>query len=147
MSRRTSISHRFVEFVPKELEERVLYISIPYETAVHKCACGCGNKVVTPLNPARWRILYDGKAVSLWPSIGNWSFACESHYWIKRNRIEWAPKWSRKKIEEARARDRAAREQHYRLQPQPQPVSGQAEGQTRLARLRERLRKLLRRGA
>lgn len=113
MSRLTSIRPEFVEFVPKELEEGVLYISIPYRTAVHKCACGCGSKITTPIRPPRWRFTYDGEAVSLHPSVGNWSYPCQSHYWIKRNRIEWAPKWSRGQIEAARARDKAARDRYH----------------------------------
>jgi hypothetical protein len=48
------IKHKFVEFIPKEREEGVLYVSIPYATAVHNCFCGCGLKVVTPIiDPAR----------------------------------------------------------------------------------------------
>ncbi len=31
--------------------ERTLYISIPYVTAAHKCPCGCGEEIVTPLSP------------------------------------------------------------------------------------------------
>ena len=70
--RRTSIDHEFVEFIPSELQEAVLYVSIPYATAVHQCACGCGNKVVTPISPVDWQLLFDGETVSLTPSIGNW---------------------------------------------------------------------------
>jgi hypothetical protein len=113
MSRRTRITHEFVEFIPKELEEGVLYVSIPYSTAVHKCACGCGNKITTPISPTRWRLTYDGETVSLWPSVGNWSYPCQSHYWIERNRIEWAPTWSRAKIEASRTRDREERQRYY----------------------------------
>ena len=53
-------------------------MSIPYATAVHLCACGCGNKVVTPFSPAEWQLTYDGDTVSLSPSIGNWQFPCKS---------------------------------------------------------------------
>jgi hypothetical protein len=45
------IQHKFVEFMPEVIEEGVLYISVEYCTSVHKCACGCGNEVVTPLSP------------------------------------------------------------------------------------------------
>ena len=38
-----------VEFIPEHIEEGVLYISELYRTAVHKCCCGCGQEVVTPL--------------------------------------------------------------------------------------------------
>jgi len=38
---------------------------IEYATAVHKCACGCGKEVVTPLSPTDWKLIFDGKALSL----------------------------------------------------------------------------------
>ena len=97
----------FVEFIPKQTLDGVLYVSIEYATAVHRCCCGCGNKVVTPLSPASWSLTFDGETVSLDPSIGNWSFDCRSHYWINRNRVEWAPSWSAAEV--ASGRHAAAR--------------------------------------
>lgn len=107
------VSHEFVEFIPEELADATLYISMPYATVVHRCLCGCGERVVTPLSPTDWRLIFDGEAVSLDPSVGNWSFDCESHYVIRRSRVIWAPRWSRAKIEAARARDRRAKEQYF----------------------------------
>ncbi len=72
--KRTSLTHQFVECIPSELADGVLYISITCSTAVHKCVCGCGNKVVTPITPADWQLSYNGDTVSLTPSIGNWGF-------------------------------------------------------------------------
>lgn len=77
----------FVELMPLALEEGVLYISMAHTVAIHKCACGCGEKVVTPLDPSGWTLTFDGKAVSLSPSIGNWNFSCRSHYFIIRNQV------------------------------------------------------------
>jgi hypothetical protein len=57
--------------------------------------------------------LHDGKTVSLDPSIGNWSFPCQSHYWIRNNRIKWAPKWSREQIERGRTHDNYAKEGYF----------------------------------
>jgi hypothetical protein len=37
MSRPVRIKHEFVEFIPKERQEGVLYVSISYATAVHNC--------------------------------------------------------------------------------------------------------------
>lgn len=103
-----SLTHSFVEFIPDQLEERVIYISIPYATVVHRCCCGCGGEVVTPLSPRDWRLTFDGETVSLYPSIGNWSFACRSHYWIQRNRVVWAEDWSDERVESARRQERHA---------------------------------------
>lgn len=97
---RTSLTFSFVEFIPPILEEGILYITVEYKTAVHLCACGCGNKVITPITPNHWKLTYDGKTVSLSPSIGNWSFACQSHYWVGKNEIVEAPSWNQERIDE-----------------------------------------------
>ena len=82
-----------------------LYISIDYCTAVHKCVCGCGNEVVTPISPTDWELRFDGKTISLSPSIGNWSFECKSHYFITRNKIRFARRWEDWKIKQGRQED------------------------------------------
>ncbi len=102
--------HAFIDTVPDHLEESVLYISPKYATSVHLCACGCGNEVVTPFNPASgWRLSFDGKTVSLWPSIGNWRLPCQSHYFIRHNRVEWAPRMTDEQIAAGRKAGMRAR--------------------------------------
>lgn len=91
MSRRKQIEHRYVEFIPVDLDQGILYISKRFKTASHLCCCGCGNKVVTPLNPAKWRLVDHGSVVSLSPSIGLGALPCRSHYWIRRSHIDWYP--------------------------------------------------------
>lgn len=107
------IKPEFVEFIPEQLQEGVLYVSTAYATAVHRCCCGCGLEVVTPLSPTDWKLSFDGEAVSLWPSIGNWSFPCRSHYWIKGNRIQWSGDMPDKLIAAGRARDRLAKAAYF----------------------------------
>ncbi len=107
------LAHKFVKIVPEELDEHTIYVSTDYTTVVHLCCCGCGREVVTPLSPTDWTLIYDGVSVSLSPSIGNWSFECQSHYWIDRSRALWAPRWSRNWIEAGRARDQRSKEQYY----------------------------------
>src|ERR1700677_417592 len=113
MSRRLKLTHQFVEFLPDKLEDSVLYISIEYKTVAHRCLCGCGNEVNTPLSPAGWRLTFDGDSISLYPSIGNWGFACQSHYWIERNHVKWAGRFSQEEIREVRQRDALAREIYH----------------------------------
>lgn len=100
----TSIEHRFVDSIPADLEPQVLYLSIEFRTTMHLCACGCGNEVVLPIRPTAWTLSYDGVAVSMSPSVGNWSFDCRSHYWIRRGRIEWAGDCSDEEIALGRER-------------------------------------------
>lgn len=109
-----TIHHRFVEFVPEEVEEGIIYISVQYRTAVHLCVCGCGNKVVTPFSPTDWKLTFDGKTVSLSPSIGNWSFECKSHYFIEHNNIIHCRKWNDWEIDENRISDKKEKAQYYR---------------------------------
>jgi hypothetical protein len=110
------LAYEFVQFIPDDLKERTLYISITYCTAVHKCCCGCGREVVTPLSPTSWQLIFDGKTVSLYPSIGSWSLPCQSHYFITKNKAVWAPKWGKKQIEQGRAQEARARERYANTQ-------------------------------
>lgn len=105
-ARPTRIRHKYVEFVPKQLEAGVLYVSRRYRTASHLCCCGCGLEVVTPLNDAKWQASERGDKVWLSPSIGNWSFPCRSHYWIEGGRIRWDGRISAGAIAAVRRRDR-----------------------------------------
>jgi hypothetical protein len=114
-------THEFVEFIPPEMKEGVLYVSIEYGTAVHRCACGCGERVVTPFGRTDWKMIYDGDTVSLHPSIGNWNFKCRSHYWIRGNRVEWAPQWSDEEVSAGRAADRVAKQIHFGRQRDAAP--------------------------
>jgi hypothetical protein len=107
------LTHEFVEFIPEELRESTLYVCIRFATVVHRCCCGCGREVVTPLSPTDWKLIFDGVSVSLYPSIGNWNFPCQSHYWIQHNKVSWAGRWSKKQIEAGRAADVLAKARYF----------------------------------
>jgi Family of unknown function (DUF6527) len=113
MMRHTHLEHRFIEYIPECLEAGVLYISIEYATAVHRCCCGCGQEVVTPFTPIDWSLIFDGETVSLHPSIGNWSLSCRSHYFIRRGQVIEASTWSDEQIEDNRRKDRTGKESYY----------------------------------
>jgi hypothetical protein len=100
----------FVEFIPKQLSDGVIYVSQRYRTATHRCCCGCGNEVVTPLGPADWTLQVKNYAVTLYPSIGNWSLPCRSHYFIRNGSIVWAASMTQQEIQRGRVRDRNARD-------------------------------------
>lgn len=109
----TAIPHVFVEEIPEILAPNTLYVSIPYKTAVHACCCGCGHEVITPLSPTDWELRFNGAAVSLSPSIGNWSFPCKSHYWIDKGRVRWSTRMSDAQIRAVRDLDRHSKDRFY----------------------------------
>lgn len=98
----TQLEPCFVDGVPETLEDGRLYISIRFKTTSHLCACGCGERVVAKLNPNDWNMLYNGRDITLHPSIGNWSFECRSHYFVRRNKIVWAGDMTDEQIERGR---------------------------------------------
>ena len=98
MKRTLKLKHEFVEYIPDNIKNGTIYVSVTFATAVHKCCCGCGQEVVTPISPTDWKLIFDGETISLYPSIGNWGFPCQSHYWIDGGEIVWAKKWSPEQI-------------------------------------------------
>lgn len=110
MKQEKMLTHEFVEYIPNDLKDGTIYVSMSFATATHKCCCGCGEKVVTPLSPTDWKLIFDGESISLDPSIGNWNSNCKSHYWIRRNQVLWAQQWPQEKIDAGRAYDRYVKE-------------------------------------
>jgi hypothetical protein len=108
-----TIRPAFIERIPKILDDGVLYVSLKYGTAAHSCCCGCGVKIVTPIKPGRWELDQKDDVVSLYPSVGNWSADCQSHYWIRNNRIDWSHAYTPEQIAANRASDQRAREQAH----------------------------------
>ncbi|MBD2520377.1 hypothetical protein H6G93_36660 [Nostoc sp. FACHB-973] len=113
MKQKIVLTHEFVEYIPNDLKDGTIYVSMPFATVTHKCCCGCGNEVVTPLSPTDWKLIFDGQSVSLDPSIGNWNFACQSHYWIRGNRVKWASQWSQEEINAGRFQDSLAKRKYF----------------------------------
>ncbi|HEY8948348.1 MAG TPA: DUF6527 family protein [Rhizomicrobium sp.] len=132
-----AIVHEFVEFIPDKLAPDTVYVSIEFATAVHSCFCGCGTKVVTPINPTGWHLQFDGDTISLWPSVGNWNFRCQSHYWVRNDRVVWALPMSRAEIERGRTRDRQLRNQYFGNSPEAAipPAAPKNKRSTMLSRL------------
>jgi hypothetical protein len=109
--RMTRLTHEFVEYVPEELDDGVVYVSVRWRVAVHSCCCGCGERVVTPLDPAQWTLLFDGQNISLKPSIAGGR--CNSHYVITTGKVRWEKPLSRQQRTIADGRDQAALEARY----------------------------------
>lgn len=112
-----TLQHRFVEHVPDVMEPGILYVSFTYCTAIHLCVCGCGNEVVTPISPVDWQLKFDGKSISLSPSIGNWNFECRSHYWIVKNKVRYASDWSEDQVARGRVGERIRKDKYFGEKP------------------------------
>jgi hypothetical protein len=120
----TAYSHKFVKAFPDKLGEGVLYVSVEFGTAAHLCFCGCGGEVYTRFSRWDWSMRFDGETVSLRPSIGNWSFPCQSHYVLSGGHVEWADRWSTERIERGRALDRKRKDRRYKG---PEPATPDLE--------------------
>ncbi len=112
----TPLKHRFVDSIPNDIKDNILYVTIKYATAVHLCCCGCGNEVVTPFSPKDWSLTFDGKSISLSPSIGNWNFPCRSHYWVKCDSVKWCER-SKAGNKQNRCSDDIIEEKHIDTHP------------------------------
>lgn len=110
------IELRRVEFMPKALEPGVLYVSDKYRTAAHLCACGCGEKIRTPLGPTEWCVTEGPNGPSVRPSIGSWQLPCRSHYVIQGGVVRWAGQWNEAQVIAGRQREHHSRESHFAAQ-------------------------------
>lgn len=78
--------------IPRDLEEGNIYISKEFHIAIHLCACGCGEKTVTPLIAGEWAMTENVLGeITLRPSIGNFKGEnpYHAHYYITDNKINW----------------------------------------------------------
>jgi hypothetical protein len=113
MPRLTTIKLVTVEYMPKVLEPGLLYFAEKYGAVAHLCACGCGEKVSTPLGEIGWVLDTCTNGPTLRPSIGNWQLPCQSHYWIRGGNIIWAEPWTPKQIAAGWETEEQRRRAHY----------------------------------
>lgn len=130
MIKMKQLGHRFVDLIPENVEPGILYVSMEYATAAHRCCCGCGEEVVTPFNPAQWQMSFNGDAISLHPSVGNWNLRCRSHYFIRDGRVIEAPTWTKEQIEAGRRRDAHARADYFGDPKMPTRTGSAAQAPT-----------------
>jgi hypothetical protein len=85
----------FVETMPDEKQEGVLYISMEYGGSGHRCPCGCGEWIWLPFNtetvnnPHEWKLTNNNNLITFEPSIGSFQIPCKSHYYIRENKVVW----------------------------------------------------------
>lgn len=136
----TAIEHQFVDYIPADLEQGVLYIALDFGAVMHLCADGCGERISTPLHPAQWSLIYDGNTVSLSPSVGSGS-NCGSHYRIRNGTVSWSRAMTQDQFKRGRERDRAAVQRYYEPET-PAVREPEARPGGLLARIMQRLRRL-----
>ena len=102
-----------VEYMPKQLEPGILYVSEKFGAVAHLCACGCGAKIRTPLGATDWSLNVKAGGPCLWPSVGNWQQACKSHYVIDNGDIIWCGTWTPEQILAGRRLEEARSKAHY----------------------------------
>lgn len=139
--KQSQLQPKFIEFVPETLDDGVLYVAMEYQMVAHRCCCGCGSPVYLPLNPTKWRLTFDGEAIWMEPSVGSWSLPCQSHYWIRGNRVHWAERWTTERVEAVREHDRNLREEHFAARTLPTqtaaaPATSIAGPRSRWARIK-----------
>jgi len=102
-----------VQHIPAVLEPGVLYVAEAFGAAAHLCACGCGDKVRTPLTATEWQLEESPFGPTLWPSIGRSHHPCGSHYWIRDGEVHWAPTWTQKEIVAGRSAEERRRKEYF----------------------------------
>ncbi|MGC7405377.1 DUF6527 family protein [Pandoraea pneumonica] len=110
----TKFKYEWVTSIPEVLQPGIVYVARAGDVAGHACACGCAREVITPLSPTDWTLTFDRRGVTLDPSIGNWAFACRSHYFIIDGAVVWASGMSAKAIAHGRQRDKRRKQIYYK---------------------------------
>ena len=74
---------------------------------------------------SQWTLSFDGKSISLHPSVGNWNFPCRSHYWIRNNQVLWAKQWTKAQIAAGQHLDaKAVRDEFAAVHPPAKKAGG-----------------------
>jgi hypothetical protein len=105
MSAIKTFAYKQVDTIPQLLEPGIVYHAPKFYIASHLCACGCGYEAVTGLRPGHWSLSIQDGRPTIMPSIGNNSFPCRSHYFIRNGFVRWAGTCTDEMILFARERD------------------------------------------
>ena len=77
--KQSALTHQFVHYIPADLAEGILYVSLTYNTAVHRCACGCGEQGRHPHHPSRLAALLRRRGSITHPVDRELGLPCRSH--------------------------------------------------------------------
>jgi hypothetical protein len=102
-----------VKYMPKALSPGILYVSREFDAAAHLCACGCGEKIRTPLGATEWSVEETPDGPTVRPSIGSWQKSCRSHYVIRGGEVRWAKQWTEAQVLAGRRGEERRREVYF----------------------------------
>lgn len=79
--------------VPDHIDKTIFIVGSTPKWVIFDCPCDRGHRLSVPLMKSvspHWRLTRHGKTISLWPSISVTDGPCDSHFWLRKNRVEWA---------------------------------------------------------
>lgn len=86
------------ERLPAQVGPFEFHYSRRFEMAALACACGCGHRVMLNLLDQH-QLTIEGGLPTVSPSILVSDAPCLSHFFLRRGRVEWAEKWSKKTVD------------------------------------------------
>ncbi|HMV07605.1 MAG TPA: DUF6527 family protein [Cyclobacteriaceae bacterium] len=94
-SNKITYKYRFAEDLPKELDDRTVYIvgeKSNYWMLAFQCPCGCNETIslnlLKKVRP-RWRFFTRWSRINIYPSIWR-KVGCGSHFYIKKGKVIWS---------------------------------------------------------
>ena len=65
------------------------------------------------MGPTEWKLKETKRGPTLYPSVGNWQQACQSHYVIYQGEVRWSDKWTTEQIAMGRRSEEQHRQTYY----------------------------------
>jgi hypothetical protein len=78
--------------LPSRLGDRLYIVGQPIaKWAILTCPCRCGERIDVNLmqKSGQWRLEMSGGSASIYPSLWVPSEKCGSHFWLRKNLIQW----------------------------------------------------------
>jgi hypothetical protein len=85
--------------IPTNVGKTIFVVGSKPKWVIFACPCRRGHRLSIPLMKSvspHWRLTKHGKTISLWPSVYVAGNPCGSHFWLLKNRVEWA-RWAHEK--------------------------------------------------
>lgn len=91
--------------LPYDTNNDTLYYSPRYSLVKFLCPCGCKHEIVlrtaeeVDVPGRKWKVQVVDNKMSLWNSIWvNWEGGCQSHFFIKDNKVIWVSDYKQEEI-------------------------------------------------